>query len=283
MKLKCPCGRRTKAYPRTIDRVRIGHIHEQLAAIRRQGIKASGSGAHEFKLHPPIPAQQLKAFEASYEVRLPEAYRAFLLHVGNGGAGQGYGLAPLEKTDMGGILKNPSPLHPDMPREGNWHEVLGLDEDSDALYDGALKLLTQGCSYDVLLMVTGPYRGRVVYVDWNMCQAPHFSHFPDFLTWYDTWLDETLTGYDMTWFGYGLPLNPRESVAVATDLQEPARRRVAAVNNLLRVPGLDTDLLSVLNGALPAEPDMDVAAGVLMVLAPNGVKDLAGISWTLLE
>jgi len=28
---------------------------------------------------------------------------------------------------------------------------------------------------------------------------------------------------------------------------------------------------------------MDVAAGVLMVLATNGVKDLAGISWTLLE
>jgi len=161
--------------------------------------------------------------------------------------------------------------------------VLGLDDESDAVYDGVLTLLTQGCSYDVLLMVTGPDRGRIVYVDWSMCRAPYFSQFPDFLTWYETWLAETLAGYDMTSFGSGLPLGPRESVGVATDLQEPALRREAAVNNLLRTPHLDAALLPRVHEALLAEPDMNVAAGLLMVLALGGVKDLTGISWTLLE
>ncbi|SMB81352.1 HEAT repeat domain-containing protein [Deinococcus hopiensis] len=225
----------------------------------------------------------MEAFEAQHGVRLPEAYRDFLVQVGNGGAGQAYGLYPLDKTRTGGVLNNPSPLHPDMPKVGDWYEVLGLDEDSEAAYDGALTLLTQGCTYDVLLMVSGPYRGQIVYVDWDMARAPHFSQFPDFLTWYETWLRESLAGYDMTWFGYGLPLDPEASVAVASDAGEPFRRREAALNNLMRAPTLGPELLAPLQGALMNEPDVELATDLLTVLASNGAGGLGNISWALLR
>ena len=170
-----------------------------------------------------------------------------------------------------------------MPSEGEWNEVLGLSEDSDAAYDGALTLLTHGCTYDVLLMVTGPERGRIVHVDWNMQQAPYYSQFPDFLTWYATWLAETLAGNDMTWFGYGLPLNQPDSVAVATNAREPRHRREAALNNLRRTRALKAELLGPLREALLAETDMGVATNLLTILAATGRDDLAGIGWSLLK
>ncbi|UQN10764.1 HEAT repeat domain-containing protein (plasmid) [Deinococcus sp. QL22] len=170
-----------------------------------------------------------------------------------------------------------------MPEVGAWHDVLGLDEDTEAVYDGALTLLTQGCTYDVLLMVSGPDRGRIVYVDWNMEHAPFFSQFPDFLTWYETWLRETLAGYTMTWFGYGLPLNAGESALVAVDQQVPSFQRKAALNNLLRVPSLTADLLTLLESALLSEPDLGIATDFLTLLASNGVQGLGDISWRLLR
>jgi len=170
-----------------------------------------------------------------------------------------------------------------MPKVGDWHEVLGLDEDSEAVYDGALTLLTQGCTYDVLLLVSGPHRGQIVYVDWNMESAPYFSQFPDFLTWYETWLRESLAGCDMTWFGHGLPLDQEASVAVATHVDEPFRRREAALNNLMRANTLRPELLAPLQAALMGEPDVELATDLLTVLACNGAGGLGNIGWDLLH
>lgn len=54
--------------------------------------------AHGFALEPPLTEEEIEDAEQALDVRLPEEYRSFLLHVGAGGAGPGYGVIPLRRT-----------------------------------------------------------------------------------------------------------------------------------------------------------------------------------------
>ncbi len=54
-----------------------------------------------------------------------------------------------------------------------------------------MALNEQGSSYYGVLIVTGPYRGHVVYVDADgACPIQFVGR--DFLSWYEHWLDELL-------------------------------------------------------------------------------------------
>jgi hypothetical protein len=68
--------------------------------------------------------------------------------------------------------------------------------------------LRLGRTYETLLVVSGLYRGRVVYVDAEHA-PPYFTADVDFLDWYDRWPDELLAGAASMWFGRG----PRRSLA----------------------------------------------------------------------
>lgn len=137
-------------------------------------------------------------FEKRHHVRLPDGYREFLLKVGNGGAGPYYGLLPLESWNDAVIetlpdyLARPSPLRPDMPDGVSWDKTLKCPWQE--LFQGTLTLVHQGCSCYSLLIVTGTYRGRVVYVDIDGFGVPYFVLDSGFLPWYERWLDELLWG-----------------------------------------------------------------------------------------
>lgn len=51
-----------------------------------------GSENHEYRLGPPMTEAAIRDGEAHYGIELPVSYREFLLRIGNGGAGPGYGL-----------------------------------------------------------------------------------------------------------------------------------------------------------------------------------------------
>ena len=51
-----------------------------------------GAYSHQYRLAAPASEEQILKFEEQQGIRLPEEYRDFLLHVGNGGAGPYYGL-----------------------------------------------------------------------------------------------------------------------------------------------------------------------------------------------
>lgn len=53
---------------------------------------AFGAHMHDYRLAPPLLRSELDAACAAYSVMLPEDYRTFLLEVGAGGGGPGYGL-----------------------------------------------------------------------------------------------------------------------------------------------------------------------------------------------
>jgi hypothetical protein len=80
------------------DLTRVHRILQKLEQVRARNLSCFGSESHAFRLNPPLPEADLQAFETSHHIRLPEAYRTFLKHAGNGGAGPYYGIFPLDKV-----------------------------------------------------------------------------------------------------------------------------------------------------------------------------------------
>lgn len=228
-------------------RQRLDGIVAKLTAVRERGLECFGSQSHGFRLGPPASEAEVAAFEAARRVRLPEDYRAFLLHVGHGGAGPFYGLLPLAKWDDARYepvddLDQACPLDPaTLPAGDDWLEVLlpGEDEAMDRALRGTLSLNTQGCTYYTQLVVTGPARGRVVYVDID-AQRPYFPEHTGFLDWYERWLDELLAGCKIHWFGMGMPgFEPELSAAI-----ERGERVVDALAAMRRLPKISATTLA---------------------------------------
>ena len=122
-------------------------------------------------------------------------YRTFLKLAGNGGAGPYYGIYTInqwqdfsdwtEDDPQSVRLNEPCPLTPAMSREEDWKDQFS---DFHSPYQGLIAIGTQGCTYMMGLIVTGECSGRVVYLDADG-QAPYVVREPDFLSWYERWLD----------------------------------------------------------------------------------------------
>ncbi|MFF2885944.1 SMI1/KNR4 family protein [Paenibacillus sp. NPDC057967] len=179
-----------------------------------------GASSHKYKVHEKLSAKELTDWEAKSGVTLPEPYKQFLTQVGNGGAGPYYGIYSLEKaasyTETHALAAT-CILHPGMTKE-KWNQLiepLTSDEDiSDEEYDaardrvlgGMLCIGTQGCEYDMYLVLNGEYRGRIVYTSDFHPDHPFFFVYEDsFLDWYERWLDEMILDYETSWFGSKMP------------------------------------------------------------------------------
>lgn len=220
-------------------------IREKLAKVRAQGRTCFGSDSHQFRLGPPLAEAEVAAFERAHGVRLPEDYRRFLLEVGHGGAGPYYGLYRLDQWDdlVGavmdalppGYLAAPFPGTDATIREGACAIEDVPERASRGFYQGTLSLGTQGCSYGFQLVVSGPWAGRILYVDADG-QPPYLVREPSFLAWYERWLDELIEGIPMDWFGYGPSGDEGTLSRIAADREREADLRGEAVTALGRRP-----------------------------------------------
>jgi hypothetical protein len=210
----------------------IARIQEKLRQARScdPELQVFGASGHRYALNPPATQEAVRHFEAQHAIELPAAYRAFLLRVGNGGpgfnqsaAGPFYGIYPLGAA-LDGIpadapeaaLAQPCVVSPRMSKQ-DWSSLtsrLGLDADLPdeahdaaicALFGGLLPIGTQGCTYGHCLVLNGPFAGRVANVDTSHNHPPVFTHEPDFIAWYERWLDEVISGdlrQNPSWFAY---------------------------------------------------------------------------------
>jgi hypothetical protein len=166
---------------------------------------------HHYRVNPTLDDDSIAGFERMHHIRLPEDYRAFLLNIGDGGAGPYCGILPLEQWNlaagdvaarvprpMKGFLSSLSPLNLRTALQSEWASDLPPYEWHP--FQGAITLNHQGSTFYTLLIVAGESRGRIVYVD-TAGQPPYFVRNTDFLGWYERWLDETLAGRNMFWFG----------------------------------------------------------------------------------
>ncbi len=194
-------------------------IRDGLAALRASPLRLAvfGSEVHGFETHPPLLEDAVCGFERAHGITLPTEYRGFLIHVGNGGAGPGYGLFKLGELDHGwedacweegkgfiGQLSEPFPHTelwvPDVDLEFASEEARQRWEEdyfSPAHVNGAIPICHWGCLYRDWLVVSGSEAGNVwsdgrVDLDglrpFTQPGQPRVS----FLGWYRSWLDRAL-------------------------------------------------------------------------------------------
>jgi hypothetical protein len=176
-------------------------------------LKVFGAESHKYFLGETVNKDQILKFEKDYNLELPEDYKAFLLHIGNGGisyadsaAGSGYGIYPLGKNTNELIYESPElflkedcKIYPNMTDEF-WSDLnKNIEEDDDIsteafevelgkIFSGLLPVGTQGCTYYHALVLNGEFKGRIVNVDSDR-QKPYFAFESNFLDWYERWLD----------------------------------------------------------------------------------------------
>ena len=194
-------------------------------------LEVFGASAHGYVVHAPTNPQAVNNFEARLAIALPPAYRQFVLEVGNGGdgyngsaAGPFYGvygvgnsMGAMQSDSLAKVVAKPCVLSPGMSL-ADWEalvasvglggELVGdaYDQALDTLFGGLLPVGSQGCSMYHGLVVNGPHAGRVVNFDMELSGPPVFAFEPDFLAWYERWLDEVIAGdllqKEPSWFGY---------------------------------------------------------------------------------
>ena len=152
---------------------------------------------------------------------LPEGYRSFLLQAGDGGAGPFYGLWPLEQA-RGWLTWEVEPEKTPYLKPGR--DLKAPDEDGEQNWRrGCIPIGTQGDTYFTYLLVAGPDRGRVVYVEYERSWV-FFPREPDFLSWYARWLREVSLGYDLGWFGIHLDGDELALISRYAGTQDPGER-----------------------------------------------------------
>ena len=216
----------------------VGRIKIKLekAKHKDKDFSVFGSSSHKYKVNDTITKEKLKEWERVNQVLLPEDFFRFLTEVGNGGAGPYYGVYEIDKIltyTSKNALAAKCVLYPKMPKE-EWNrltEPLTSDENiSDDEYDsardkvfgGMLCFGTQGCEYDMYIVLTGEYKGRVVYT-WDFYPDGHpffFVYENNFLDWYERWLNEIILGYETSWFGNKMPGNENELVLIYQNAEE---------------------------------------------------------------
>jgi hypothetical protein len=234
-----------------------------------------GASSHRYRLRPPRPERDVEVLEASHGIRLPESYRRFVLEIGDGGAGPGYGLRPLPRADStSDRLSTPSPFVPgEWYGDDWWDDFSDRDDEPDPL-QGTLTVVSHGCAGFTQLVVTGPGRGRLVNVDLDGEPAPYVLEDADFHTWYERWLDELLAGCSVTDFGRKLPGDEDTLLAVLTEDPSP-RRRASAAYSLGCLPRLDVVTMRACRAAA-TDLDPAVRTAVLTVVratARNAAED----------
>ncbi len=153
-------------------RQRLTSIRAKLETLKRLDAECdlADSYKHSYQLNAPLAPDQIAQFEAKYDLRLPDDYRAFLLEIGDGGAGPYDGLPRLEAAE--GDLDGSFPLQ-------DFFDVTDADAAPADAYEskwtaGALMLSDQGCGMHDFLVVKGEGAGQM----WQDNRANGFGIFP---------------------------------------------------------------------------------------------------------
>lgn len=146
---------------------RLEQIANKLDLLRRADPNCllHGTNSHQYSMSPPLSELEGHATELSLG-SLPAEYMAFLINVGTGPAGPGYGLYSFDKLGRDTLFA------PDTP----FDDV------------GCIAISHVGCGAESLLIVEGHHTSRVCNSE-SLGEDLSDSTAPTFLDWYEGWLD----------------------------------------------------------------------------------------------
>ncbi|POP44855.1 SMI1/KNR4 family protein [Superficieibacter electus] len=268
------------------ERKQISRIQEKIPQIHQKDPHYKIFGSEKWHYQWPEPAEEgnIATWEEKHNIILPRSYRIFLRYIANGGPGFAWGLYPLEKTRVDGNLTQDSVIPLDMTqqemdaindRQQKWYDA---SDDVDMLiaYNGLLTILTEGCTYDICLVVTGEYRGRLIATDGN-CDYPfEFIYDEDFLDWYERWLDGILCSMDMDRFGTSVPGSQMQLRAMYNTADAPVMR-LRIISSLSRFALPEYKTLALMENICREKEDLQLCAEALRILftfRANSAHDL---------
>ncbi|MBW4612784.1 MAG: SMI1/KNR4 family protein [Desmonostoc vinosum HA7617-LM4] len=138
-----------------------------------------GSESHQYQLNPCLSETDIQIFETKYKITLPSDYRNFVLEIGNGGAGPGYGLYRMPGiTYENTILVTPYPqnckiLSQPFPFAEAWNNLdlivkddADISVNNDAYFNeqfiqGSIAIAHYGCGIYAILIITGEQQGNI--------------------------------------------------------------------------------------------------------------------------
>lgn len=162
---------------------------------------------HHWQISPPVPLSEVEKFEKQAKIELPIEYVYYLTQVGRGGAAPGTYFHDF-KADCcwdgySRVAAQFSSAENCMLRADDWKQRFSSSSGSAKdYYDGTITLCAMDITYVAHLIVSGPLRGRVVYLDYDKSSAPIWpKKSPNFLDWCENFYSELLAGYidDSTW------------------------------------------------------------------------------------
>jgi hypothetical protein len=174
-----------------------------------------GAAEHNYQFKNQILESEIAAFENEHEIELPEFFRHFLLHFGNGGCGPEYGLLKLEqgKYDLpqnireSEIIRLKEPFrfttywnmdYSDISDFKKWQD----DYDHNFWNDGMLRICHMGCGTFINLVLNGNEKGNVWIddrsSDGGIYPFGHHSNYgsTSFYNWYLNWIELSLKKFE---------------------------------------------------------------------------------------
>ncbi len=237
-------------------------------------LKRFGARSHRYRLSAPAGEEAVAAFEEEFHVQLPEEYRDFLTLVGDGGAGPYFGLFGLKKIKkalrdselydvQGEVLLDPEMGAEDWKKLADWKD----DEEEAPLYAGVLPIESQGDTFMTGLVLTGPYRGQVVYYDEDCYRKPFFVREKGFLAWYERWLREVIAGYEDPETGFGLNLDgDPEELAQLYEQAQASRDKLEVIRSFYKFQELPEAQRDYFGQVCARESDVVVRAELIEML-----------------
>lgn len=167
----------------------IESIKEKLEELKNldSGFSVFGSSSHKYELNNTLSEEEIHNLERDHQITLSRDYKEILTHLGNGGAGCGYGLEKMS-------LKNINPPYIGTPKLlRNWEDPKIIEYDMVELDEisGYIKLFDYGCGMEYCLIVKGEEKEELIFFD---CDG-RFEKIENksLLDMYEGWLDYSLS------------------------------------------------------------------------------------------
>lgn len=151
---------------------------EQLRCLDSE-LRLSGAKVHQYVFQPCLTEEEVRDYERTAKISLPEDYRSFLITVGNGGAGPYGGIkgipdqfqrrsltAPFKyefaTLDLSNYIAQIEALDQSDPDKfSEAYDSLTAQYWNEMTADGALYIADLGCNLRMFLVLNGPERGNI--------------------------------------------------------------------------------------------------------------------------